>query len=157
MKTWLMVGLMVAGVWSTALAENPNAAKQALLKKLTTIVLPRVRFEEASVKEVFTFVKEQARSLDLDTEHPFNFVFKCAPEALDRKVTLDMDRIPLGEAIRYICMGSDLSYRVDGYAIVVSDGTAEKERMTGRVFTVDPSLFTPKQKPADSPTFGGDN
>jgi len=36
-------------------------------------------------------------------------------------VTMDFTNVPLGEIIRYVCMGSGLDYCIDDHAVIIID------------------------------------
>ena len=55
-----------------------------------------------------------------------NFFFKCDKKMLERKITLDMVNIPLEDAIRFICMGSGLDYKIERHAVVIFPSTKKK-------------------------------
>jgi hypothetical protein len=154
----VLAGLFLALGCPAFAADQPLAARRALERKLQDIVLPRVAFEEATVKEVFQALRLQVQNLDLDDRHPVNLVYQCKPEVLAQQVTMDLTNVPLGEALRYICMGTGLGYRVEDYAIVIGDSEADRARMQTRVFYVDPSMpFARGAKAAkDKPDFKGE-
>lgn len=135
----LLLGLLLG---STAMADREKDEMHAKLKR---IVIPKVAFEEATLRQVFAFLGERAKDLDIEGEG-VNLMFACEDEALDQEVTMELDGVPLGELIRYICMTSGLHYRVEPHAVVIADGTAEKERMEMRVFYMEPGVLRSPHK-----------
>ncbi len=146
--------LIVTFAVGLTLPLHAGAPKMTLHRKLAAIVLPTLSFEEAKVKDVFEYIKREAKRLDVDDEG-INLMFACKADSLERTVSLEFTRIPLGEAIRYICMGSDLGYRVERHAVVISDNTREKDRMEMRVYHIDAGVLDTRHKQAER-EFNGD-
>lgn len=98
-----------------------------LWKKLNSIVIEHIEFEDSDTQTVFKLL--QVRSKDLDPEGKgINFVCKGLK---DHKtlVTLKLDNLPLAEVIKYVCLAGDLIYKVDDYAVVVMPKPpAEKQK-----------------------------
>lgn len=111
-----------------------------LQDKLRTITLSKLSFEDATVRDVFAFIRQEARRLDLE-DQGINVMLQCKPEALEQKVTLEFDRIPLGEAIRYVCMGSGLKFKVEKHAVVVGDSSAQWDTMELRAYHIDAGVL----------------
>lgn len=55
----------------------------------------------------------------------------------DVSITMDMENIPLGEVIRYICEGAGLSYRIEPHAIVIADQRVALDGMETRFYPID--------------------
>jgi len=136
----LLVALLLAALLPATWADGPRSGRRGMERRLQGVVIPKISFDQAQVKEVFQFLKARAQQLDLDSSAPMNLVYQCKPEALNQVVTMELENVPLGEALRYVCMGTGLGYRVEEYAIVISDSTADRARMQTRVFQVDPSM-----------------
>ena len=56
-------------------------------------------------------------------------------------ITMDFDNIPLGEAVRYICEGAGLRYKVEEHAIVILGPEVSRDNLELRFFPVDPRLL----------------
>ena len=99
--------------------------------KLRDIILPKIEFEGEPLTSVVKTLRTRSMDLDPDGEGvPFvllNPASATAPErtvlrgisAAEKTITMSMDNIPLGEAIRYICMGTGAKFRVDDDAVVL--------------------------------------
>jgi hypothetical protein len=105
----------------TAFAAAPS---QALLKRLKAIIIPRLAFEDTPVSAVFAFIATRSRELDPDSEGvEFQLQLKPATAgagaATEPTVTIELDNLPVGEAVRYICAKLDLKYRVTRNVVVI--------------------------------------
>lgn len=58
-------------------------------------------------------------------------------------VTMDFDNIPLGEAIRYLCSGFGLKYRIEPYGIIMADPGLPLQPCELKVYPVDPGFVSP--------------
>lgn len=58
-----------------------------------------------------------------------------------RRVTLDFDNIPLGEAIRYICRAARLKYRVEPHAVIIASEDTEFDDMETRFYSVEAGVI----------------
>ena len=61
-----------------------------------------------------------------------------------RTVTLDFDNIPLGEAIRYVCRGADLKFRIEPYAVIIAAAGEEFDEMETRFYSVEAGVIRSK-------------
>lgn len=60
-------------------------------------------------------------------------------------ITMDFDNIPLGEAIRYICQGAGLKYKVETHAIIIASQNVPFDEMETRFYPVEAGFL--RQKP----------
>lgn len=129
-----------------ALGAPLLAQDSATLAKAKTIVVPKVDFREASVREVLDFLGQRMKALDPAREG-INIVYKTpvvdsappaappapgipglagggapapAPAAGQRTVTLTMQNVPASEILKYVADLTDCSLRWDPNAVVVS-------------------------------------
>lgn len=80
---------------------------------------------------------------------PMGGAMPAAPEsetmstvpAAERTITMDMDNIPLGEAIRYICMGSALKFKIESNAVIIADRSVPIDEMETRFFSVEAGVL----------------
>jgi general secretion pathway protein D len=131
--------------------------------KLKTIIITKISFEDTPVTTVFGFLKNRSRELDTDGIG-VNFVLLLRPpkpaadapakdKPADAKpaakaddtwqeptITIDMDNVPLGDVIRYICEGAGLRYKVEPSAVVILGPNVTRDNLELRFFPVDPRL-----------------
>ncbi len=112
-----------------------DAASARLRQKLNAIIIPRLEFREATIKEALDFLKQ--KSIELDTEEPdaakrgVNIILNLAapldpsaekavpPNPTDARVTVALTNIPLIEALRYVTSLANLKFRMDANAVEV--------------------------------------
>lgn len=78
-----------------------------------------------------------------------------ASKAHEPTVTMEFDNIPLGEAIRYICQGAALHYRVEPHAVIVAHPSIALDKLETRFFSVSPSLLAVKRTRTSPSGFEG--
>jgi len=107
-------------VTNPAVGENPTA-NELLLKKLSSIVIPSINFNNATVAEVFQFLRQKTQELDPTETNPKKRGVKFEIQPPDSvagkpengaKITLQLQNAPLLTALQYICEAADLSYIV---------------------------------------------
>ena len=119
---------------------NTPGGESALKKKLHSIVIPKVEFEDSTISQVIVFLK--TKSMELDPEHRgVDIVLHASKsfpqkEIASRTVTITMYNVPLGEAIRYICMSSGLKFKIDKSAVLIADKSASLEAMEMRSYPI---------------------
>ena len=126
-------------------------------KKLKTIIIPKIRFVDTSVRTVLEFLKKRSRELDTEGAG-VNFMLILKPEkrsstslkskkadlverVIEPTVTMDMDNLPLEDVIRFICTQTGLVHVVESHAVVVMDKRVTRQKLELRIFHVDPRLF----------------
>jgi len=57
-------------------------------------------------------------------------------------ITMLVDDIPLGDAIRYICRGANLKYRIERYAVVIAAQDIPLDELETRIYPVEKEAFT---------------
>ena len=148
------------------------ATKDAILRKLNTIVLDRVDLDDVSIREAVEILKQKSRQLDTATEDPkkkgVNIVLKIpalpaaeagtegeeaapASPALSEntKITLNLRQVPLIEAIRYLTEISGLKPKIEPFAVSLVPVTENTEELLVKEYRVSPS-FIPSTPPSGS-------
>jgi len=57
-------------------------------------------------------------------------------------ITIVVDDIPLGEAIRYICRGANLKYRIEKFAVVIASQDVPLDDLETRIYPVEQEAFS---------------
>lgn len=86
-------------------------------RKLEEWKIQKVEFREATIDQVLDFLKSEARKLDPE-QRGLNFVLSPAA-ATGAKVTLTLDEVPFGVALRYAVEAAGLEFRVEPFVIVI--------------------------------------
>jgi len=156
--------------------------------KLNTIIIPRVEFRDATLREAVNFLREQAVENDPATEgeRGINIVLPSsvgvqrpppppagaspapagaaaapgtapggtppvgagqavaqlpAPPAERGSITLELNHIPLGEALRYIANQAGLKVKVEPYAVSLVPRTEQSGDLLVKRYHVPPEFF----------------
>jgi general secretion pathway protein D len=157
------------------------ALTQRIQRKLERIVIPRLEFREATIREAIEFLKKKSYDLDdpNDPNRGVNIVLRLdspgggavIPEAPaapvipgleipggaapapvapimggggggDARITVSLQNIPLGEALRYVTGLANLKFKVEQYAVsVVPQGTPTETLLT-KEWKVSPGLLS---------------
>lgn len=100
-----------------------NAEEGPLVKKLRSIILPRVQFREATLEEALEFFRVKARTLDTAesdaTKRGVNMVLKTK-QASQARISLDLANVPLEEALKYTTELANVDYWIEGSAVAIT-------------------------------------
>ena len=117
-------------------------------RKLDEIIIPKIDFREATVREALDFIKQRASSLDSVEQDParkgINIVLKLAPDAEESgsKITLSLTDIPLRAAIDYVARAANLKLKVEPYSVVVVPQSEPTDVLITKEYKVPPSFIT---------------
>src|SRR5436190_15847948 len=179
--------------------DSSNTAR--IRTKLDNIIIPRIEFRDASIREAIDFLRQQAAANDPTTEgrrgvdivlrlHSIGRSTEPAPvtgtttvggavapaEALppgesapppaagvapavprvspatpslpppenpaEARVTLTLNQIPLGEALRYIASQAGLKVKVEPYAVLILPLSEQSNELTTREYRVPPGFIS---------------
>ena len=131
--------------------EQPQikiSGSTSINRKLDEIIVPKVDFNEATVREALDFLKLRAAALDANEPDParkgVNIVVKLAPDAPEaaQRVSLNLADIPLRQAISYVAQAAGLKFKVEPYAVVVVPQSESIDVLITKEYKVPPGLFT---------------
>src|SRR5213080_1482453 len=178
--------------------DASNTAR--IRNKLDSIIIPRIEFRDASIREAIDFVRQQATANDPTTEgrrgvdivlrlHPTGRSTEPAPvtatttvgggaapaEALpagesappaaggvatavpgvtpatpslppvnpaEARITLTLNQIPLGEALRYIASQAGLKVKVEPFAVLILPLSEQSNELTTKEYRVPPGFIS---------------
>lgn len=153
-------------IGSTTIIEQPAIDQRGtslINRKLDEIVIPRIDFQDVTVREALDFIKQRAAALDTTETDPtkkgVNIVLnipESAPEA-NARITLGLTDIPLKAAINYVANAANLKLKVEPYAVSVVLQSTPTDVLITKEYKVPPSFITalPAQSGAGVPTAGG--
>lgn len=126
------------------------AAAAGMRAKLQALHLDTIAFEDVTLADAFQELRLESRRLDPDGDG-LNFVFLFAPgfraARLAGRVTLHLRNVPLEEVIRYICMVHGLQYRVEPWALLISDGAGSLSELETRTYPIRAGVLdTPRTR-----------
>jgi general secretion pathway protein D len=133
----------------TAIVEQPqmdSRGSQAINNKLDTIIIPRIDFTDASIKEALDFIKKRAADLDTgDSDNKgINIVLKIPPDSLASSgtFTLALDNTPLRDVLTYVTRALDLKIKIEPHAVVVVPSSENTEVLITKEYKVPPGFIT---------------
>ncbi len=169
---------------------NPVSANLSdtarITRKLNTIIIPRVEFQDASLREAIDFLRQQAAANDTspEGEKGVNIVARsrrlgeispsvapavpapppaaagspaaeapvatparpiteapavAAPE--NARITISLNEIPLGEALRYIANQAALKVKIEPHAVLLIPLTEQSDELVTKTYKVPPEFF----------------
>ncbi len=176
-------------------AQRNLGGTARISNKLTTIIIPRLEFRDASLREAVDFLREQALENDPATEgkrgvnivippslavqrvvtppaagspapagagrrgpcrspsgHTSPWCTSCAaanrpgnlpaaPPPERGNITIELNQIPLGEALRYIANQAGLKVKVEPYAVSLVPKTEQSDDLLVKRYHVPPEFF----------------
>ncbi|CAN5521361.1 hypothetical protein BH09VER1_BH09VER1_51620 [soil metagenome] len=117
-------------------------------RKLDEIVLPRIDFHDATVREAIDFIKQRAVALDTTEQDParkgVNILLKLRPEApeANARITLSLNDIPLRAAIEYVAKAANLKLKVEQFAVAIVPVTEVTDVLITKQYKVPPGFIT---------------
>lgn len=156
--------------------------------KLNTIIIPRIEFRDASIREAMDFLRQQAAANDPSTEGrkgvdivlrlnqiggrsvepeasslapipgaesededpaptgaPSPATVAPAPPLIaptDARITITLNQIPLGEALRYVANQAGLKVKVEPYAVSIVPVSEQSSDLFTKEYRVPPGFLT---------------
>ena len=175
-------------------ALNDGSSKEAtgtarISNKLNNIIIPRIEFRDASIREAIDFLRQQAAANDpaeegrkgVDivlrltsvgqrpaepttqvpvqsadplaplpgagetTDAPAPMAVQVAPPVVaptDARITITLNQIPLGEALRYIASQAGLKVKVEPFAVSIIPVTEQSADLLTKEYRVPPGFIS---------------
>lgn len=92
--------------------------KNRSIEKVLKLKVPKLRLKERSLDFVVEFLRRKSSSLSKDGIE-LNIIVGDVDIA--KKINLDVDNMPIGEILRYICDQLSLTYTVEDYTIIIKE------------------------------------
>jgi general secretion pathway protein D len=129
---------------STAQEGQPTIVRNTnfgLDQKLKDIFIS-LDFNNATIEEATNFLSVE--SSRLDPEHKgVNFVIQPEASTTAKPVSITLNNVPLGEALRYVCQLANVKYKVQDYAISIVPFSQSTDDLISRTFIVQPNFVAP--------------
>jgi general secretion pathway protein D len=157
-----------------------------ITNKLNTIIIPKIEFRDASIREAIDFIRQQAAANDPAAEgrkgvdivlrvtpagagrvepapvvEPVAPALPGAPEGApvatpppvavitppaispsDARITITLNEIPLGEALRYIASQAGLKVKVEPYAVSIIPISEQSNELLTKEYRVPPGFIS---------------
>ncbi len=138
-------------IGTTTIIQQPEIDQRGtslINRKLDEIIIPRVDFQDVTIREALDFIKQRAAALDTTEQDPskkgVNIVLNIpegAPEGSAR-ITLGLTDIPLRAAISYVANAANLKLKVEPYAISVVQQNTPTDVLITKEYKVPPGFIT---------------
>ena len=145
-----------ADLGPAAVIEQPvlvSRGTQSINRKLDEIIVPRINFTDATVREAIEYLRQRSDVLDTEAINPadrgVNIVLKLDQAAASQTVTIDLANLPLREALTYITNLANLKFKVEPFAVLIVPITEATDTLITKEYRVPPGFITA------TPTGGG--
>lgn len=98
----------------------PSDIIKATMKKLDSIVIDRIAFQDTSINDVLDFLSKKSRELDTEKKG-VNIILKMDPEQAKNPpaITILVEKIQLGKALDFTVKATGLKYQIDDTGAVI--------------------------------------
>ncbi|HJO92225.1 MAG TPA: hypothetical protein QF753_02395 [Victivallales bacterium] len=119
--------------------SKPKVSK--IRQKLKNIIISKIDFDNASVSSVITYLNRESKILDTEDNLGINIVLRLdrTSESSTERITMALDEVPIGEAIKYVCLSAGLKYKIEEHAIII--GNEAIDEMTTKFFQIESGLI----------------
>ena len=137
-------------------AALDSGGQSRLSRKLNRIIIPKLEFREATIREALDFL--HLKSVELDPDDPkqgVNIVLKIDERASnesptppatvgnpsDARITVSLSNVPLIEALKYVTGLANLKFKVDPYAVSVVPASVNTDVVITKEWKIRPDLI----------------
>ena len=131
---------------------EPVGVREAEVRaKLDNLVLPNVEFVNTPLQAVLEYLTQVAQELDTEpdpTKRGVNIVLDPqsttqGPSILQKPVTLQLSRAPLGAVLQYVTQQVGMKYRIDEFAVtIVPLSSSDDQVLITRTYNVPPDFIS---------------
>jgi lipopolysaccharide export system protein LptA len=102
---------------SVAVAAEPEA-ESPMEKKLKSIIVPRLEFQDAHIEDALEFFRAVSREAD-PKRHGVNIVYKPRAGQDNPSVSMSLTQVPLFDAIRFLTEVGGVDFRITDSAVII--------------------------------------
>ncbi|MDW8345156.1 MAG: hypothetical protein RMM51_11805 [Verrucomicrobiae bacterium] len=88
-----------------------------LREQLQRLIVPALDARDQPIHDLLEHLRALSRQLDPAT-NGVNIVWLAAPETAQKRITLTLRNVPLGEVLRYVAQAAGVQMHVEPYAVV---------------------------------------
>ena len=131
--------------------------------KLNNIILPKLEFRDATIREAIDFLRKKSVDLDPEKAHPetagINMVLQLEapnppapavngpaglpPDAANTaRITVSLSNIPIGEALKYVTALAGLKYKIEPYCIRIVPLSVPTDTLVTKQWAVTPAMLS---------------
>ena len=103
-------------------SAGPTPAAVVPVKSLERMVVP-VEFKDTSLQSALEYIRQHIESAS-GGKTAVNFVLNVPPELANKRISLQMDHVPVTELLRYVGDLAGVSFQFQKYAILVTPASA---------------------------------
>jgi general secretion pathway protein D len=148
----------------SAASQEERRGTELMIARLNRIIVPRIDFRDATVRQAVSFLQQQSRTLEegAGDQSGINIVLKlpttssALPPATDEfgetaatpaapsdsRITLSLTNVPLYEALRYVATLAGLKVKVEPFAVSIVPLSEPTDTLEQREFKVPPGFIT---------------
>lgn len=136
---------------STIVEQSPIEVRGTanISRKLQEIRIAQLSLSDESVSDAVNKLQKKSRSLDTTETDPskkgVNIVLKLdsSKESVDggTKINLQLNDLPLGEALKYIAAAANLKVKIEPYAVAIVPLSEPTETLIQKQYKVPPSFL----------------
>lgn len=124
--------------------EQPReyqSADKKLFDRMNSIILPNVSFRDIDVAKAIIYLRDESKSRDPQGKG-IDIVIMPAVTRSGKTVTLELDQIPMYEAVRYVCKQTGFAFQLNDNSgtLTIGDPT-DMEEMVREVIPVRQSVI----------------
>lgn len=138
--------------------ESPLVASSSVQELLSTVILPQINLQEATLSEAVDYLRVQTQLLDprdlSEEAKGVSFVLNGSAEMRNQVVNLNLRNVPLSAALDFLTNTTRTSYKVSDFAVEIFDRGADDGEFSTRSFTVPPDFLS---RGAIGPAEGNDD
>lgn len=138
-----------ADLGPAAVLEQPvltTRGTQSVNRKLDEIIIPRLNFTDATMREAIEYLRSVSAQQDRDPadagDRGVNIVLKLDSAAASQTITIDLANIPLREALDYITRLANLKTKVEPYAVLIVPLSEPTDTLVTKEYRVPPGFIT---------------
>lgn len=146
---------LVASTLAVGAEAEGERSREKMAKKLDSIMIPKIEFEETSIKNAVDYLIAQSREAD-PTRAGVNILLVLDREKRDGEtapapaitLNLNLRDVSLRQAIRFVAEVAHLDYKVEADAVLIGAVAGRAKRsLETRTFNVAPGTFRPEADP----------
>jgi general secretion pathway protein D len=160
----------VSAAWETAVpvavtaVDNTTGPVQTngsayLTEKMKNIIIPKLELTGASVDEAIEFLRIKSRDLDEREADPakkgVNIILKSGDVPVSAMINLNLNDVPLEEALRYVVELAGMKVKVEPFAVMVVPSTEDTTLQYTRIYRVPPDFLSLGSSDAAPSATGG--
>ena len=142
--------------WAYSTGVSPNLTKgdeqltkvtiagkssDSIRDKLKNIIIKKLDFDDATVSSVISYLSKESKRLDETDNAGISIILRVDDDTEDtlERITMSMDEIPFEEALKYICLATDLQYKIEEHAVII--GNESLTKMRTEFFTIKSDII----------------